>query len=198
MGAVTLHAKNAGDERGASMGLFGKPKGRKLHTRTIEVNTYEYDAGRLVVEGALKDLRWQDHYLATGEKKPPGVLHGMIIHLLVNIRTLEIEDVHVEMPDTPREECLETRGSIERVKGMRIAGGFTLKVKEMLGGIQGCSHLLALLTAMAPAAVQGFAAHILRDDTGLKSTWTGLSRFLEDTCWVWRKDGPLLQKLQSL
>ena len=180
------------------MNLFGKPKGKKLHTRTIEVNTYEYGAGRLVVEGALKDLRWQDHYLATGEKKPPGVLHGMIIHLLVNVRNLEIEDVHVEMPDTPREECLETRGCIARVKWMRIAGGFTLKVKEMLGGIQGCSHLLALLTAMAPAAVQGFAAHILRDDTELKSTWAGLSRFLEDTCWVWRKDGPLLKKLQSL
>jgi len=177
------------------MSLFGKPKGKKLHTRTIEVHTYEYDGQRLVVEGALKDLRWQEHYLATGEKKPPGILHGMVIHLLVNLNSLEIEDVHVEMPDTPREECRQTLNSLERVKGMRIAGGFTLKVKELLGGAQGCSHLTALLTAMAPAAVQGFAAHLLRDDAELKSTWAGLSRFLKDTCWVWRADGPLLKKL---
>lgn len=180
------------------MRLFGKPKGARLHTRTIEVHTYEYDDRRLAVEGTLQDLRWQEHYLATGEKKPPGILHGMIIHLLVDLRTLEIEDVHVEMPHTPREECLETRDSIARVRGMRIAGGFTLKVKEMLGGVEGCSHLLALLTAMAPAAVQGFASHLLRDAEGLKTTWAGMAGFLSDTCRVWRKDGPLLKKLQSL
>ena len=180
------------------MNFFGKPHGRKLHTRTIEVHTYEYDERRLVVEGALKDMRWQEYYLATGEKKPPGILHGMIMHLLVNINSLEIEDVHVEMPNTPREECLETINSVNAVKGLRIAGGFTLKVKELMGGVQGCSHLVALLTAMAPAAVQGFAAHILRDNKGLSSTWTGLSRFLLNTCWSWREEGPLIKKLKSL
>jgi len=53
------------------MNLFGKPKGKKYHTRTIEVNTYEYDEQRLVVEGCLADQRLQEYHLATGEKRLP-------------------------------------------------------------------------------------------------------------------------------
>jgi hypothetical protein len=77
------------------MSLFGKPNGKKYHTRTIEVNTYEYDERRLAVEGCLTDHRLQEFHLATGEKRSPGILHQMIIHLLVNKTTLEIEDLHV-------------------------------------------------------------------------------------------------------
>jgi hypothetical protein len=79
------------------MSLFEKPRGKKYHTRTIEINTYEYDEQRLVVEGCLADHRLQEYHLATGEERPPGLLHQMIIHMLVNKTTLEIEDLHVEM-----------------------------------------------------------------------------------------------------
>lgn len=53
------------------MNLFGKPPGKKYHTRTIEVSTYEYDEKRLAVEGCLTDQRMQEYYLASGEKKSP-------------------------------------------------------------------------------------------------------------------------------
>jgi hypothetical protein len=176
------------------MNLFGKPPGKKYHTRTIEVSTYEYDEKRLVLEGCLTDQRLQQFYLATGKKRLPGILHQMIIHLLVNKATLEIEDLHVEMPCVPNEECPEAINSLERVRGLRITAGFTLKVKALVGSGQGCSHLVALLTAMGSAAVQGYAAYKLQGPAGFTADMIGM---LEDTCWAWRTAGTLMTSVKE-
>ncbi len=176
------------------MSLFGKPKGEKYHTRTIEVSTYEYDEQRFAVEGCLTDHRFQQYYLATGEKRPPGILHKMIIHLLVKKTTLEIEDLHVEMPCVPRQECLDTINSIDQVKGLRVTGGFSLKVKKLVGLGQGCNHLVALLTAMGAPIIQGYAAFKLQGPAGFT---TDLIHMLADTCWTWRADGPLINAVKA-
>ncbi len=176
------------------MSLFGKPKGKKYHTRTIEVNTYEYDEQRLVVEGCLTDHRLQAYYKVTGEKRSPGILHQMIIHLLVNKTNLEIEDIHVEMPCVPNQECPKTTNSLEHVRGLRIAGGFTLKVKALVGRGQGCSHLVALLTAMGSSAIQGYAAHKLQEPSGFTPD---MIHMLADNCWAWRADGPLINAVSK-
>lgn len=176
------------------MDLFGKPKGKKYHTRTIEVNTYEYDEQRLVVEGCLTDHRLQKFYLATGEKRSPGILHQMIIHLLVNKTTLEIEDLHVEMPAVPREECLETSNSLETVKGLKITSGFTSRVKTLVGSGKGCQHLLALLTSMGSSAIQGYAACKLQESPRFISDMIPM---LVNTCWTWRAEGPLINYIKE-
>lgn len=48
------------------------------------------------------------------------------------------------MPVVPGEECLEAAGSLDSVKGLRITGGFTAKVKSLAGNGKGCQHLVAL------------------------------------------------------
>jgi hypothetical protein len=176
------------------MDLFGKPKGKKYHTRTIEVNTYEYDEQRLVVEGCLTDHRLQKFYLATGEKRSPGILHQMTIHVLVNKTTLEIEDLHVEMPAVPREECLETSNSLETVKGLKITSGFASRVKTLVGSGKGCQHLLALLTSMGSSAIQGYAAYKLQESPRFISDMIPM---LVNTCWTWRAEGPLINYIKE-
>ena len=176
------------------MGLFGKPRGKKYHTRTIEINTYEYDEQRLVVEGCLADHRLQEYHLATGEKGSPGLLHQMIIHMLVNKTTLEIEDLHVEMPTVPREECLETINSLEPVKGLRITRGFTSRVKALVGSGEGCNHLVALLTSMGSSTIQGYAAYKLQESPRFISDMIPM---LVNTCWTWRAEGPLINYIKE-
>src|ERR1035437_7480199 len=85
-----------------------KSKGKKLHTRNIEVTTYDYDGQRIIVEGFLKDDRFQESHLITGEKFLSGVIHHMAIRLLVNCSNLLIEDVGVDLLSVPREVCRET------------------------------------------------------------------------------------------
>jgi hypothetical protein len=176
------------------MSLFGKPRGVKYHTRTIEVNTYEYDEQRLAVEGCLTDHRSQEYHLATGEKRSPGILHQMVIHLLVSKTTLEIEDLHVEMPAVPREECLETINSIAPVKGLRITRGFASRVKALVGSGKGCNHLVVLLTSMGSSTIQGYAAYKLQKSPRFISDMINM---LLNTCWTWRADGPLINFIKE-
>ena len=169
----------------------------KIHTRNIHVATYACKDETIVVEGQLKDDRLIDSYRSGGKVIEPGVVHNMSIRMKVRGPELIIEDIHVDMPKVPNDACLETRRSLEPIKGMSIVSGFTVKVKELVGGKNGCAHLLALLMAMAPAAVQGAwsaATRMPNESQALKSY--SLKR-LKNTCYVWRSDGPAFAKLKQ-
>jgi hypothetical protein len=170
---------------------------QKIHTRNIEVATYSFEDEAIVVEGHLKDDRLIDSYRSGGEVIKPNVVHNMIIRMKVRGPELIIEDIDVKMPKVPNDGCLETRRSLEPIIGMSIVSGFTVKVKELVGGAKGCAHLVALLMAMAPAAVQGAwsAATRLPNDSQALKTYS-LKR-LKNTCYVWRSDGPAFAKYKQ-
>ncbi len=44
-----------------------------------------------------------------------------------------------------KEICREMENSLDEIKGLNIAPGFTSKVKKIAGGIKGCVHLTTLL-----------------------------------------------------
>ena len=174
-----------------------KVNGQKIHTRNIQIATYQGDPDAIIVEGILHDERLLDTYRPSGEIYPPGTVHLMIIRMVVKGPELIVQDISVEMPTVPHAACVETLHCLDPVKGMRIVGGFTAKVKDLVGGVKGCCHLLSLLTAMAPAAVQGAWSAMSREpidpDVYLPMT---LDR-VKDTCWVWREDGPLMKKWKA-
>lgn len=171
-----------------------KSKGKKLHTRNIEVTTYDYDGQKIIVEGFLKDDRFQESYVATGEKIPSGAIHHMTIRLLVNCSNLLIEDIDVELISVPRKVCRETIGCLASIKGLTITKGFTAKVKKLAGGKNGCTHLVELLLAMAPAVIQGFAAHQSQEPSILDPDRAKMIfAFLVNTCRTWREDGPFVE-----
>jgi len=174
-------------------------KGKKIHSRNIEISTYNYDGQRIIVEGFLKDDRFHESYSVTGEKFPKGVIHHMAIRLLVNCSSLLIEDVDVEMISVPREACRETADCLAQIKGLTISKGFTLKIKKIAGGTNGCTHLVELLQAMAPAIIQGYAAHRSQQPAPFNSEQAkALLHFLTNTCYAWREDGPLVEMYKKL
>lgn len=174
-------------------------KGKKLHTRKIEVSTSEYDGQRIIVEGFLKDVRFQDSHTINGETLPGGIIHHMMVRLLVNCSNLMIEDVDVDLLSVPRNECRETINCLVPVKGLTIAKGFTSKVKKLVGGKKGCTHLVELLLAMAPAAIQGFAAYQSQKQSPPDPTHTRMIyHFLLNTCHAWREDGPLAENFKKM
>jgi len=181
------------------MQFMNPSKGKKLHTRKIEVSTSEYDGQRIIVEGFLKDVRFQDSHTINGETFPDGVIHHMMIRLLVNCSNLLIEDVDVDLLSVPRDECRETINCLAPVKGLTITKGFTSKVKKLVGGKKGCTHLVELLLAMAPAAIQGFAAYQSQKPSSPDPAHTRMIyHFLLNTCHVWREDGPLAESLKKM
>ncbi len=176
---------------------IAKHQGRPVHTRRIEIDTYEYDAGAVLVEGRLTDNRFAETYYFTGEARQPGIVHDMIIRFVVAGPDPTIEAIDVEMPGVPREDCLETQQSLAPIVGMKIRPGFTEQVKAEVGGASGCTHLVALLLAMAPAALQGAWVAMARQPVDMNIFGGAALQVLENTCRVWRSDGPLMKALKE-
>jgi hypothetical protein len=173
-------------------------KGEKLRTRKIEVTTYEYDGQRVIVEGSFEDRRFRKAHTITREISPKGLIHHMAIRLLVNGSNRMIEDVDVDLICFPMEECRKTIDSLAPIKGLTITRGFTQKVKQMVGGCKGCTHLVELLQAMAPAAVQGVNTHQQRRPSDIDADRTRrVLSHLTNTCYAWREDAPLVAMLQK-
>jgi len=174
-------------------------KGPKLHTRNIAVATYYYDEQRIVVEGVLRDDRYQAYHMISGETLPPGVIHHMSMRLLVNCSNLSIEDIDVELASVPERECLETKDCLDSIKGLTITRGFTAKVKKLAGGRKGCTHLMELLSVMAPAAFQGLIAYRAQKPSAFDPERAKrVLKSLVDTCRTWTDDGPFVRRFRRL
>jgi DUF2889 family protein len=170
---------------------------QKIHTRNIQVASYVCEENAIIVEGRLQDDRLMDSYRLDGEVVPAGVVHHLIIRMRVQGPRLEINDIEVEMPTAPIEACLEMSRSLEPVKGLPIISGFTIKAKELVGGAKGCAHLVALLMAMAPAAVQGAWSAATRRPNASNNLMAHSLERMKDTCFVWRSDGPAFKNLEQ-
>ncbi len=170
---------------------------KQVHGRRIEVATYEYDGQSVVVEGRLTDTRFRNTYYLSGELRPPGIVHDLIIRMRVTGPDLIIEDIDVEMASVPRDDCREIEDSLRPVVGLKISAGFTERVKALVGGPRGCTHLVALLLTMAPAAVQGAWAAVAQRPIDFGSYSEKALEILENTCWIWRSEGPLIQEYKE-
>ncbi|HNY65960.1 MAG TPA: DUF2889 domain-containing protein [Deltaproteobacteria bacterium] len=171
-----------------------------VHSRSMSITTYLTGDDSIMVEGVLKDDRLARTFsLTTGDGIEPGTVHHFTVRLIIKGPGLVIDEVEVDMDHVPREDCLRTRESLKPLVGQAIAPGFTGWVKKNLGCARGCTHLNALVISMASAAVQGFWSARTSRREDLRGATKGMSqKFLIDTCWVWRAEGPRAAELASL
>lgn len=175
------------------MVILDKRKQRRIHQRSIDVAIYEGSSATIVVEGSLKDDRFLDSHLPDGSVQPPFTVHHMIIRMALTVPDLRINDIEVAMPAAPHADCHGAQQVLEALKGMRIAAGFTARVRNAVDRRKGCTHLLTLLTAMAPAAFQGaWSARVSRPID--PQSYAAMAASLVDTCLAWRGDGPLANR----
>jgi hypothetical protein len=129
----------------------------KIHNRNLNISSYIVDDEHILITGELKERNLITVYEKSGEPIEPNVFHHMQIQLLVKSVELKIVDIYVKIPGAPHDDiCREMENSLDEIKGLNIAPGFTSKVKKIAGGIKGCVHLTTLLLSMAPAALQGY------------------------------------------
>ena len=170
----------------------------RLHNRNIDITTYAYDIDAIALEGRLIDDRTNASYTMFGEPRPPGTVHDMIVRMIVRLPKMVIEDLEVEMVAVPNTDCPAALMSLMPLKGERIAAGFTTKVQRMVGGAQGCAHLVSLCRAMASAAIQGAYSFASRQPPSLGHYSDRSFKAIIDTCHIWRSDGPLVARLKKM
>ncbi|WP_457552265.1 DUF2889 domain-containing protein [Desulfobacula sp.] len=166
----------------------------KIHNRNLNISSYIVDDQHILITGEFKERNLITVYERSGEPIEPNVFHHMQIQLLVKIAQLKIVDIHAKIPGAPHDTvCREMENSLDEIKGLTIAPGFTSKVKKIAGGIKGCVHLTTLLLSMAPSALQGYWIFEARQEHRSENSVLDIEKYLVDTCWAWRKEGPLVK-----
>lgn len=183
------------------MGRLASLAGEKVHTRTIEMSTFAVDASHILCTGHFRDVRHAPSVGFNGYRFEAGDLHNLEIHVLLKIPDLTIQDIEVTINTVPMDDCNSLAHSLDAVLGISIGRGFTGAVKNLAGGKVGCTHLVHLLTTMAPAILQGYWA--LLDTESRRSGAVASGRaasgalFLKDSCHAWREDGPAFRALRE-
>jgi len=164
-----------------------------VHSREISMRTSDLGDHSILVEGSLVDHRYPRQNEASEE---PELVHHMVIRLKVKGPAMSIEQAEATMPHHPREECPEVLPWIRNLEGLKIAPGYTMKVKKVIGGTKGCAHLTSLVIAMGESAVQGYwaAYEAERGRAGLREQT--IKKFI-NTCHLWKENGPILKELRE-
>ena len=186
------------------------PVGRQhLHTRRVTCQGFFRNDGLFDIEGRITDEKsYEDSSDFRGNLEPGDYIHNMWIRLTVDQR-MNIVDVEAATDSSPYRICPEVTPSFKKLIGLRIKGGFHREVKERLGGIHGCTHLVELLGPVATTAYQTINSDMASD---LREQWEAASRPRDtgphksaadkpirppsvlNTCHAWRADGEVVER----
>lgn len=131
---------------------FDDLDGEPLHLRNYAVRSYRLSRDRFLIRGVVDDRKSGDSWIP-GDTEPV-VVHHMVLDLVIEFPSMVIAEASVVMETHPHETCIAIEDKYRLLQGVSIARGFTHKVRDMFGGPRGCTHVTALLQAMAPVAVQ--------------------------------------------
>jgi hypothetical protein len=143
-------------------GLAPTAERELLHTRRIELAGYKRADGLYDIEGHLVDTKPFDFKLAAGLRPAGEAIHDMWLRITVD-RNLVIVDAAAATDAMPYVgDCDQIVPAYRKLVGLAIRPGYTNKVKELLGGVRGCTHITELAGALATAAFQTMAGQRLR------------------------------------
>ncbi len=163
-----------------------------VHVRTIRMEAVEAGPGELEVTGTLLDERPSGQVRSEGDDGAR-IIHDMTVTLRVRYPDFVITEARAEMAAYPYTICPEALPPVDQLVGLSVARGFVRAVQERFGRERGCSHLTALILAMAPVVKQGAGAAFRRErDTPRDAD----DLWFINTCQAWRQDGPLHSLLQ--
>jgi hypothetical protein len=144
-------------------GLEGTTAREPLHRRSIEIHGYKRADGLYDIEGHLVDTKPVDFRLAAGIRKANEPVHSMWLRITVD-RKLTIVDAAAAMDAMPYVgDCSRIEPAYRKLVGLSIGPGYHRSVKELLGGVRGCTHITELAGMLATAAFQTLAGQGLAD-----------------------------------
>lgn len=181
------------------------PKARRhLHTRTIELTGYYRDDGLFDIEAHIVDRKTYSYdsqwrgVVASGHP-----VHDMSLRLSVD-GDLVVREVEAVMDVQPYTICSEVLDNFQRLVGLRIGAGWNKRVREAVGGVEGCTHLGELLGPLATVTFQTLSGDYPRELMGkpprqrgaasAKGENDGEALFMLNGCHTWRSDSPVVKR----
>lgn len=177
-----------------------KPR-QHIHTRRIECRGFLRADGLWDIEGHLTDVKtygfeseWR------GLVKPGEPVHEMGLRVTVD-DALIIREIEAVTDRSPFPVCPAITPNFQRLLGLSIRAGFLSKLRELLGGVEGCTHLVELMGPIATTAFQTIYPyrHRLTRETNAKPSPKPAKAVepprLIGTCHALRSDGEVVKRL---
>ena len=165
-----------------------------IHTRTIECRGYLRADGMWDIEGHLTDVKtygFQNEW--RGEIAPDVPIHDMWLRLTVDDKLL-IRAVEAVTDASPYQVCPAITPNYQRLVGLSIRPGFQPKVRALLGGTEGCTHLVELLWPIATTCFQTIFPYRHRHERPRDSAVPLKRPPLIDTCHAYAADGEVVRR----
>jgi tRNA U54 and U55 pseudouridine synthase Pus10 len=170
----------------------------KIHSRDISLATWPHENSRIIVHGVLKDMRYINVFDVTGKILKPGVIHHMDVKMMIKSSPLSIEKIQARMIHVPMKECHTTIDTVSKLTGLEIKSGFSTKVRSIMGGKKGCTHLCHLIIVMGQEIVHGWLTSKRSQPLPVPESIDDISEknFLVDSCRMWTENGPKMKSLE--
>ena len=124
------------------------------HLRRIECRGYRRADGLWDIEGHLTDTKpVETAHPWSGRLAADEPVHDMWVRLTIDA-AMTVRDVEAAVDRSPYPPCPGAAPSLAALKGHRIAPGWGILIKRLLGGVAGCTHLTELLLPLATTAYQ--------------------------------------------
>jgi hypothetical protein len=130
----------------------------ELHFRRIDMRGWRRSDGLFEVEGRVTDRKPHAFKVPNGTKvvPPNAALHDMGVKLVFD-DDMWVHDVFAFTDAAPYADCIAAGSSLQTLKGMRIAAGWSTEVTRRLAGANSCTHLMQLLIPMGTTAFQSLS-----------------------------------------
>lgn len=186
------------------------PVGRQqLHTRRVTCQGFFREDGLWDIEGRITDEKSYEHSNEwRGPLKAGDFVHDMSIRLTVDHK-FTILDVEAVTDHSPYRVCGNIAPDFKKLIGLRIGGGFHRAVRERLGGVHGCTHIVELLGPVATTAFQTVSSGKARELNRSHRAKTGTlpkadeaapkpkeprRPYVIDTCHAWSSSGEVVKR----
>ncbi len=131
-----------------------------VHTRRLRLEGYKRADGLWDIEAFLSDVKSHDFHLASGVRRAGQEVHDMRVRITID-RKFNIVDALAVSDAVPYPGgCESITSEYRKLIGLNLLHGFRKHAKELLGGVQGCTHLNELIGLLPTAAIQTFAGQM--------------------------------------
>lgn len=165
-----------------------------LHRRVVQCTGYRREDGLWDIEGQIVDTK---SYSFPNEDRGGAIqagepLHDMWIRLTVDDQ-FQIRDVEARTDASPFGLCPAITARYRQLIGARIGPGWSLKLKELFTGVQGCTHMTELLGPVATTVFQTLYGQRY-DEEDTKPAADRAPPPVLNTCHALASDSPVVKK----
>jgi len=180
------------------------PKARRhLHTRKIDLKGYFREDGLWDIEAHITDKKtytYENKWRGTVASGHP--VHDMSLRLSID-SSLVVREVEAVMDVQPYTICSDILGNFQKLVGLNIGPGWNRRIRELVGGVEGCTHIAELLGPLATVTFQTLSGDYARELMGLEAMDKEAQKadepnqevpFMLNGCHTWSRKSPVVKQ----